>query len=81
MKKTRGNIAGISKKYQAIKLDENDISLVYGLCRKNKLYYEFCPPFVTAESIKADMTALPPGKSREDKFICHSAFCRVTFFI
>lgn len=34
-----------------------------------------------AESIKDDMTALPPGKRREDKFICHSAFCRVTFLI
>ena len=68
MKKTKWNIADISKKYQARILDGKDISIVYNLCRKNKLYYEFCPPFVTPESIKADMTALPPGKRREDKF-------------
>ena len=68
MKKTKWNIADISKKYQVRLLEEKDISIVYSLCRKNKLYYEFCPPFVTPESIKADMTALPPGKRREDKF-------------
>ena len=68
MKKTKGNIADISKKYQVRLLEEKDISIVYSLCRKNKLYYDFCPPFVTPESIKADMTALPPRKRREDKF-------------
>lgn len=68
MKKTKGNIEDISKKYQVRILEEKDISIVYSFCRKNKLYYEFCPPFVTPESIKADMTALPPGKRREDKF-------------
>lgn len=68
MKKTRGNIADISKKYKVRLVEEKDISIVYSLCRKNKLYYEFCPPFVTIESIEADMTALPPGKRREDKF-------------
>lgn len=68
MKKTKGNIADISKKYQVRLLEEKDISIVYSLCRKNKLYYDFCPPFVTPEGIKADMTALPLGKRREDKF-------------
>ena len=32
------------------------------------MYYEFCPPFVTRESVLDDMTALPPGKTFEDKF-------------
>ena len=68
MKKTKWNIENISKEYQARVLNEKDISIVYNLCRKNKLYYEFCPPFVTIESIEADMAALPPGKSKEDKF-------------
>lgn len=68
MKRTKCNIAEISKEYRARILDEKDISIVYGLCRKNKMYYDYCPPFVTTESIEADMAALPPGKSKEDKF-------------
>ncbi|WP_458459642.1 GNAT family N-acetyltransferase [Pseudobutyrivibrio sp.] len=67
MKKTKGNIADISKKYQVRLLEEKDILIVYSLCRKNKLYYDFCPPFVTPESIEADMAALPPGKTANDK--------------
>ncbi|MCM1557955.1 MAG: GNAT family N-acetyltransferase [Butyrivibrio sp.] len=27
-----------------------------------------CPPFVTEDSIRKDMTALPPGKTAEDKY-------------
>ncbi len=60
-------IENLSEKYTVKRLGKNDISTVYNLCRQNTLYYEYCPPFVTAESIEADMTALPPGKTVEDK--------------
>ena len=58
----------LSKNYIVKLLYNKDVAAVYNLCSKNTLYYDFCPPFVTPESIKADMTALPPGKRREDKF-------------
>lgn len=32
------------------------------------MYYQYCPPFVTKNSILEDMRALPPGMSFEDKF-------------
>lgn len=61
-------IENLSKKYSVKTLGKNDVSAVYNLCSKNTLYYDYCPPFVTPESIKADMTALPPGKTADDKF-------------
>ena len=50
------------------KLTEEDIPSIYNLCCNNELYYQFCPPFVTEESIKADMEGLPPGKTFDDKY-------------
>ncbi|SFN98014.1 Ribosomal protein S18 acetylase RimI [Pseudobutyrivibrio sp. UC1225] len=50
------------------KLTEEDIPSINNLCCKNELYYQFCPPFVTEESIKADMEGLPPGKTSDDKY-------------
>ena len=47
---------------------EEDILDVYILCRNNEQYYRYCPPFVTEDSIKNDMTACPPGKSLLDKY-------------
>lgn len=32
------------------------------------MYYEYCPPFITVDGVKADMEALPPGKTYEDKY-------------
>lgn len=58
----------LSNKYDVRKLSLNDIDAVYELCRKNKLYYDYCPPFVTKEGVKEDMEALPPGKTYDDKY-------------
>ena len=43
---------------------------VLALCEKNTQFYEHCPPFVTAESIRDDMKALPQRKANEpqDKY-------------
>lgn len=54
--------------YEVRMLRESDIELIYELCQGNKIYYQYHPPFVTRENIKADMYALPPNKSMEDKF-------------
>ena len=49
-------------------MDKADIQDIYSLCSKNVLYYKYCPPFVTEQSIICDMIALPPGKEANDKY-------------
>ncbi len=53
--------------YEVRNLRETDVEDIYKLCLGNELYYKYCPPPVTEESILADMNALPPNKSKEDK--------------
>lgn len=52
----------ISSKYTVKELTENDIDVIYELELGNPLYYQYCPPAVTRESILEDMEALPPKK-------------------
>ena len=61
-------LSSISSRYEVRRLGQGDIPEIYELCRKNSLYYEYCPPFVTPESIRADLGALPPGKESTDKY-------------
>ena len=61
-------IRNISTKYAVRRLSEADIADVTVLCEKNTLYYQYCPPFVSEESIRGDMNALPPGKTMADKY-------------
>ena len=62
------NINLFSNKYKVRKLTEKDIPIIYKLCSGNIIYYTYCPPFVDKERIIEDMTELPPGKGREDKY-------------
>lgn len=62
------DIKRLSGKYEVRKLEEADIGLVYGLSAGNPMFFQYCPPFVTKESILHDMKALPPGTSYEDKY-------------
>ena len=57
-----------SDKYAVRKLTDENIDEIYKLLSRNVLYYEYCPPFVTRQSIKDDMNALPPEKAPEDKY-------------
>ena len=61
-------IESISKEYKIKRIKEADIPEVYALCKNNPLFYQYCPPFVTIESIKEDLMALPKGKTLEDKY-------------
>ena len=61
-------IDNLSKNYVVRKLTDADVATVYALCKENPLYYQYCPPFVTEDSIRADMAALPLRKTPEDKF-------------
>lgn len=57
-----------SKKYYVSKLQKNDIDQIYGLCSKNHLYYQYCPPYVTRKSIESDMMTLPDNIDIKDKY-------------
>ena len=61
-------IACFSSEYRVRKMTEEDISSVLKLYRGNPDYFVYCPPEASAESVRADMRALPPGKTPEDKY-------------
>ena len=62
------DIKKFSNTYDVRRLEEADVLMVYELCQANKMYYQYCPPFVTEQSILDDMNALPPGKAMDDKY-------------
>ncbi len=62
------NVSILSDRYLVQRISTSDIAKVYELCRKNDLYYQYCPPFVSEQSIIDDMNALPPGKQMRDKY-------------
>jgi len=61
-------IEKLSKQYGVKQLTDTDVAAVVALCKENPMYYQYCPPFVTEDSIRADMKALPPRKNMEDKY-------------
>lgn len=61
-------IEHFSRKYTVRSITEEDVDEVFDLCRQNTLFYKYCPPFVTEDSIRCDMKILPPQKSMDDKY-------------
>ena len=61
-------IQKLSVCYSVRRLDKDDVDSIYELSRGNKIFYQYHPPFVTKESILEDMEALPPNKTKEDKY-------------
>ena len=51
-------------------LDEADISDLYRLCVSNPRYYGYMKCEPDEETLKGELTALPPGKTLKDKFFC-----------
>ena len=62
------NIVLASNKYCIKPIGEEEILQVYSLCKENSQYYRYFPPFVTIDSIKQDLRALPKGKCFDDKY-------------
>lgn len=62
------DIQDFSEQFNVRILNDSDVPQIYELCKNNRIYYKYCPPFVSEESICKDMSALPPNKSPEDKF-------------
>ena len=50
------------------RLSQEDIPALLALCSGNPQYYRYHPPLPTAEGIREDLSALPPGKGPEDKY-------------
>ena len=64
----------LSDKYKVHILTNKNVDEIYDLLSKNILYYEYCPLFVTRQTIQEDMRILPPGKVIEDKY--YIRFCQ-----
>lgn len=62
------DVSSFSRRYCVRRMDRADVADIYSLCKKNGLYYRYCPPFVTEQSILEDMEALPPNKEAFDKY-------------
>lgn len=62
------NINELSDIFEVRKLDEYDVENIYNLCKENREYYKYCPPYVTKDNILRDMTALPDGCYMENKY-------------
>ncbi len=62
------DVSFFSNHYSVRRLDKANVTDIYSLCSKNGLYYKYCPPFVTGQSIINDMKALPPNKETFDKY-------------
>ena len=62
------DISKLSDTFQVRRLTPSDVPQVLALCQGNPLFYQYCPPDVTADSILEDMEKLPPRTVPEDKY-------------
>ena len=60
--------ARLSGRYAVRRLGEGDIPALLALCEANPLYYSHCPPAPSAASLLADLAALPPRRTLNDKY-------------
>ena len=58
----------LSTKYMVRKLNDADIQKVYEVMQGNPLFFQYCPPMATEQSIADDMRALPPRSTEDDKY-------------
>ena len=61
-------IQNLSTKYMVRKLNNADIEKVYEVMQGNPLFFQYCPPMATEQSIADDMRALPPRTTEDDKY-------------
>ena len=58
----------LSRRYTVRRLTSADAKAVLALAAQNEIFYRYHPPLPTVQSITADMTALPPGTTMQDKY-------------
>lgn len=61
-------VEALSARYRVRRLKETDLPALFALCKGNPGYYEHCPPFVSMQSLREDMAALPPRRTLNDKY-------------
>jgi len=62
------DITRLSGNCRIRRLTQADAEEILALCLGNPLYYRYCPPPPTRESVGEDILGLPPGKTPEDKY-------------
>ena len=62
------NLSKLSTIYKISRMEENDVSLILDLENGNPLYFNYCPPKPSKQTVLNDLQALPEGKNRDDKF-------------
>ena len=62
------DVTRLSASLAVRRLEETDVPQILALCGGNPQYYRYHPPMPSADGIREDMRALPPGKAPEDKY-------------
>ena len=62
------DLSKLSTVYNIRRMGENDVPLILDLENGNQLYFNYCPPKPSKQSVLNDLQALPEGKNRDDKF-------------
>ncbi len=57
-----------TKNYKIVKINENNISQVFNLCKHNKKYYEYLQENVSLDGVKSIINELPPNTSINNKY-------------
>ena len=61
-------IENLSRSYRVVRFDESDAEEVFSLYQTNPQYFEAMGDIATLRGAKADLVALPPKKTSEDKY-------------
>ncbi|HEL1551556.1 TPA: GNAT family N-acetyltransferase [Streptococcus suis] len=61
-------ISHFSNHYKVRKITEADLEQVLALYQTTPLYFEYCPPLPSLESLANDLVECPPGKEPTDKY-------------
>lgn len=64
----RIDIQRMSFTYRIRRLTCDDTEEILALYLGNPMYYRYCPPPPTRESVVEDLLGLPPGKTPDDKY-------------
>lgn len=55
--------------YRIKRLTGEDVDEILALCKGNADYYRYMNSEPSPENIRDDLSALPPGKTMDDKFL------------
>nr|WP_288295252.1 GNAT family protein [uncultured Granulicatella sp.] len=62
------DLSKLSTVYNIRRMGRNDVPLILSLENGNQLYFNYCPPKPSKQSVLNDLKAVPEGKNIDDKF-------------